>query len=135
MTGFRRKGRRSPVIALLFALAIGVLAIAAIGSATAAESEPSGTASPLVEQGCPANNVCTYTAQNFEGSREVLPCSDVNYHAVPAAESARNRCGSKWAWITTSSYKCMPPGYDRPTPGPFSSVGFATNYNEAVCSP
>jgi hypothetical protein len=130
-----RKSRKSSAIVLVLALALGVLAVAFItGSATAAEDKSTSVVVPLVEQGCPANNVCTYAKQHFEGAREVLPCSDVNYHAVPAAQSARSRCNNKWTWITTIDYKCMPPGFDRPTPGNFSSVGFAGNYGEAVCS-
>jgi Peptidase inhibitor family I36 len=127
------KNVRAKVIGtLVAALAVGVFAIApAPGSAVASEPptpsqsvEGAPSFTPLAEEGCEANNVCGYTAANFEGTRFQISCeSSGNFEPGSEMRSARNRCGNKTNTISGGfGTICMNPGGDRPSPGTFAII-------------
>lgn len=107
--------------AMLVAAAISVCAItAAIGPANALAAE----------QGCESNNVCGYTAINFEGTRYQIPCaSSGSFELAQNIRSARNRCGNKINHLVNGSTSvCMNPGGDRPNPGTFPIITLPSSF-------
>lgn len=107
--------------AVLVAVVLSALAItAAIGPASASAAE----------QGCEANNVCGYTAINFEGTRFQIPCSSSgNFELSQNIRSARNRCGNKLNHLVNGGTSvCMNAGGDRPNPGAFPVITLPNSF-------
>lgn len=121
------------VKARMFAALIAVLAVSAvviapsIGAAEEVET--------FAEQGCEANNVCTYTKVEYEGVRQQYPCSwSGNYQPLENFKSARNRCGNKINYIANGGGSiCMNPGGNRPSPGVMSTVILPVGWAPPYC--
>lgn len=102
----------------------------------AANGEADSQVGLLAEQGCPANNVCTYSQPFFEGTRHETPCSSSGYQLGWGDRSARNRCGNKLNKIefANGTWICMNPGGDRPNPGyQFNYVFLPSYYGPPWC--
>jgi len=98
-----------------------------------AEEAPAEALGVLAEQGCEANNVCGYSATNFEGSRAQVPCSQSgDWYTAFTIRSARNRCGNKINYLGNYAI-CMNPGGDRPNPGSFAFIRLPAGWAPPYC--
>lgn len=127
----RRPRRRLSAIGAVLALA-AFSAGPGLGSAAAEEAvEPSLGVTPFAEEGCVADEVCTYSEINFEGNRTTFGCHPADVENFVTAFSARNRCGSRVVYVhlSNNSLICMNPGGNRPNPGLITWIEIGTFEN------
>lgn len=140
MIHIRVKALGALVAVLALGIAVGVPSFAAAEAEVAPEAPPvestlpapSVEASPLAEEGCPANEVCYYNQIKFESKADsAVNCSASGVFSTFGGKlSARNRCGNKTDFLLNngSLVACMDPGGDRPSPGVFDEVEVALEF-------